>query len=102
MSWSAVRQMSCTVCKTSFGMYSGEMVHPADILCDECVRALWDQLAREGEESVEAGLAARLEMRMGFGPDILASQITRRVNDLREMVATRAELEVALQKRRQP
>jgi hypothetical protein len=98
----SLRPMSCTVCRGTFTMFSGQMVHPADVVCDDCVRALWEQIAREGAESVEAGLAGRLEMRMGFAPEVLAAQIARRVGDLREMLGTRAELEQALERRRSP
>ncbi|MFZ5480676.1 MAG: hypothetical protein ACOZNI_28195 [Myxococcota bacterium] len=102
MGWAALRTMVCTACRAHFPMFAGEMVHPADQLCDPCVRELWERLGREGAESVEAGLAARIQSRMGMAPEVLAAQIARRVQDLREMVPSRAELDLALEKRRRP
>lgn len=99
MSWAALREMSCTLCGSAFVMRSGEMVHPADQVCDPCIRTLWDRLDREGAESVQVSLTPR--SRYGLGPDVIAAAIVRRVVDLKDLVASRAELEVALAHRRQ-
>jgi hypothetical protein len=98
MGWASVRQIGCTLCGESFSMRSGEMVHPADTVCDGCIRTLWERLGREGAESVEASLSPR--PRYGIAAEALASQIVRRLQDLQEMVKDRAELETALQMRR--
>lgn len=98
MAWAALREMSCTLCGISFVIRSGEMVHPADLVCDGCIRSLWDRLDREGAESVEATLAPR--PRYGLAPEVIAGQIVRRVIDLKDLVGSRAELELALEHRR--
>lgn len=98
MAWAALREMSCTLCGANFMIRSGEMVHPADLVCDACIRSLWDQLDREGAESVESSLTPR--SRYGIGGPQLSAQIVRRVIDLKDLVGTRQELEVALEHRR--
>lgn len=98
MPWAALREMSCTLCGQTFILRSGEMVHPADLLCDACIRDLYERLDREGAESVEHSLTPR--SRYGLSPEVIAAQIVRRVQDLKDMVSTRVELEEALAHRR--
>ena len=102
MAWSKLRAMSCTTCRQSFPMICGEMVHPADVVCDDCIVALWEQVGREGAESVEVSVAGRAQMRMGLGPDILAAQVARKVVELRQLFGSRVELDTALKARRTP
>lgn len=87
------RDVPCTVCGDRFTMVFGMMIHPADTLCSPCILALYD--ARPAPEA----LAARLQPRMGMGPDVLADAILDRVARLADLVADRHELESALARR---
>ena len=89
MSRYGARTMSCTVCSSAFRMVSGDLVHPADVLCGTCVLSIWDGAARES-------WAPGIRPRMGIGADILAVAIETRIRQLREMVTTREEVEAML------
>ncbi|MFZ5479691.1 MAG: hypothetical protein ACOZNI_23205 [Myxococcota bacterium] len=91
-----LNEMPCTVCGARFRMVYGAMIHPADVLCDRCILAVYDG------DLDEAALAARLQPRMGMGPDVLASAIADRGRRLRETMDDRADLVRALAQRADP
>ena len=92
MSSYGARTMSCTVCRGAFRMVSGDLVHPADVVCNTCVLSIWDGATRES-------WALGIQPRMGFGADILADAIETRIRQLRDLVTTREEVEGLLAKR---
>lgn len=99
MSLYGVKQVPCTLCRTSFPLVSGAMNHPADVLCDACILSLYDRAKTEPADVLRAWCEERLQPRMGMGPDILASGIIDRVGRLDELVQSRVELENMLVRR---
>lgn len=76
-------------------MVGGQMAHPADLVCSDCVRKAWDQPS----DALHATLAATLQPRFGMSPESLATAIVRRMEDLHEMVKNRDDLETLLTRR---
>lgn len=99
MSHFGVKQMACTLCGGSFPMVGGAMVHPADVLCNRCVLALYDRLPTEPLAEIKAWCEARLKPRMGMMPPTLAQAIVDRLERLPDVVQTRGELETMLDRR---
>lgn len=93
MSFFGPKRMTCTVCRDGFRMTAGDLVHPADLLCDACLLSIWDGAER-------SAWAPRIQPRMGIGADILADAIETRMGNLRELVRTRDEVESLLASRR--
>lgn len=87
MGWSSARRVHCTLCGAGFGIRWGEMVNPADRLCDACIVSLWEETPSEAE------LASRCRELAGMDPAVVAATIVRKVDQLRELVSDRAELE---------
>jgi hypothetical protein len=92
MGISSRRTVRCTLCGGGLSIRWGPMVHPADLLCDPCLRAEWRAPA------TEAALEARCAQNgvIGMGHAELAAVIARKVGQLRESVPTADELEALL------
>lgn len=99
MSHYGVKQVPCTLCGAVFPLVSGAMNHPADVLCDACILALYDRSKTESLPTIRASLEPRLKPRMGMMPDTLAQAIADRVERLDEVVTSRVELENMLARR---
>lgn len=99
MSLYGVKQVPCTLCGSVFPLVSGAMNHPADVLCDSCVLALYDRARTEPIAAIRTSLEPRLKPRMGMMPDTLAQAIADRVERLDEVVQSRVELENMLSRR---
>lgn len=101
MSWAQLRPVKCSLCGARFKMLWGEMVHPADCLCDGCIRSLW---ARADHTAPDV-LGAELEAEFIAGGHIqwpgLGREMGRRAFRLRRMVSTEAELAEMLVQRAQ-
>lgn len=100
MSYAILREKRCTLCSTSFKMVCGEMLHPADVLCDACVNALWERAATGDPLELTAELEPRLEGReLGFPQHTVAVQLAQRAYRLRRMIPDKAELDGMLENR---
>lgn len=99
MGFATRRDLSCTLCSSSFRLRWGPMIHPADVLCDACITRLWE-LQPEGAAAVEGFVQPQLTTLMTMPVTDLLGAITERAERLREIVTTRAELEAMLLARR--
>lgn len=100
MSHARIQDNNCTLCNQTFRVLWGEMMHPADRLCDGCISTLWRDVESRPLDQLEVELAGRLEHLIGWSPISVAGEVIRRAQRLRNMVSDQGELDAMLAHRR--
>lgn len=88
---------SCTLCEGRFHLVGPAMANPADIVCNPCLDRWWRD-PRAGDALREA-LRAEVRTDLGVDVDVIASGLSRRMAQLRDLAQTEAELEQVLRSR---